>query len=178
MRWLISKEIDCDVVEFQERMRFYSKIRKRELHQEIEMESALKNFCYVFNDGHIDNRYMLVGHTDFATSLMLCLKANAKRNFRFYKFYVCACIISFEYFCIMSGIESGDDVYVSKQVLEEVERKECYTCEFLRKEETRLGFKATKSELGLLKTNIKSFYGRLNQCFTPLEVYRNVGVAE
>lgn len=174
MKWFVSKDVDNNDVEFQERMNFYSTLRRRGLFRNNDLELKLDNLCYIFNDGHIDNRYMFIGHTHFATGMVRGLKSQRNRENRYHKFFICSCIDSFEYFYKAGNLEMGDEVYVSIQKLEEIEGCNRYTCEFLRKEVTRLGFKATKSEMSLLNSEIESFYGNLKHCFIPLQHYKNV----
>ena len=155
-------------------MNFYSAFRRRELIRNNDLELKLDNLCYIFDDGYVDNRYMFVGHMPFSIGIIKALKSQRSRESRYYKFFICSCIDSFDYFYKASGLEMGDEVYVSIQELEEIEGCNRYTCEFLKKEVTRLGFKATKSEMSLLNSEIKSFYGNLKHCFVPLRHYKNV----
>jgi len=174
MRWLIRSKIDGEG-ELQKRMEFYSQFRKRELIRELELEARLDGWCHVFNDGNEDNRYMLVGHTDFAVQAIRLIKQLNQRRYRYHKFFICACIMSYEIFYSESYLSTLDEVYVTEQVLEDIEDTLYYTCEFLDKASTRIGFGATKSELRLLTSEAKSFYGNLKRCFVPLGEYRNAG---
>jgi len=174
MIWFVSTEIDTDE-EFQKRMEFYSQLRKRELNRDFELESKFNDWCYIFNDGNDDNRFMLVGHTDFPIKIILAVTKSSKKRYGYCKFFICACIMSFDIFCSKSGLGITDEVYVSEQALEDIEGTAYYTCEFLDKAETRVGFKATKSELRLLNSEIKSFYGNLKHCFIPLNEYKDMG---
>ena len=178
MKWIISKEIDSDS-ECNERMRFYSKLGNCELKTDLAAEKALKNYsCYVFSDSFLNNCYMIVGHTDFAISIITLLKNIRKRKRMLCKIYVCACIMSYEYFRDKCGLDTDDEVYFSIQELVEVEECEYYTCEFLCKHETKLGFRATKSELCLLNAMSKSFHRNLRECFIYFGKYRNTGVVK
>lgn len=172
MIWLISTEIDSEE-ELLERMVYYSRLRKRELHRNHRFESQLAGLIHVFNDGNSDNRIMIVGHSDFPIRIISELKKSRLGKNECFSFFVCACIMSVDTFYSKSGIGADDEVYVTEQILEEIEGTACYTCEFLDKAVTRMGFKATKTELSLNlpKLEGRSFYGNLKRCFVPLQNY-------
>jgi len=171
MTWFISKNIDSEV-EFLARMEFYRNLRNRELCREIDLKCVSREL-YAFNDANSDNRFMIIGHTDFAASIIKALKTTRIGRYIPLNFYVCACIMSYDYFHLLSGITSIDEVYITEQKPEFfVEDNELYlTCEYLDARKTGVGFKATRSELALLNAERKSFYGKLKECFNPLEKY-------
>ena len=176
MRWYVSKAVDS-ISEINERIKFYSTFRRRNMQDEFMTE---EDYFYMFSDGHADNRHMIIGHSDFAVQVMAFIKHLGQKYRMNHKFYVCACIMSYESFsraCYRHGISTNDDIYVSEQELEKIGDTYYYTCEFLNREETRLGFKATQSELCLLTSEMKSFYGNLNRCFIPLEKYKCIEAA-
>ena len=175
MRWYVSKAVDS-ISEINERIKFYSNFRQQKMLDELLTDESP---FYMFSDGQSDNRHMIIGHAEFAVQIMAFIKIKdlRQRNRMHHKFYVCACIMSFESFlraCFMHGISANDEIYVSKQELEKIGDIYYYTCEYISREVTRLGFKATQSELCLLTSEMRSFYGNLNRCFIPLEKYKSI----
>jgi hypothetical protein len=176
MKWLVSTEIDTEE-ELIERMNFYSGLRKRELSRNHKIESLFAGWLYAFDDGNADNRFMIIGHSDFPIVVINMLKKSIRRRGECFKFFVCACLMSSEIFHSECNIEAEDEVYVTLQKLEDIEGSMLYTCEYLDKTATRMGFRATKSELSLGLPGLagRSFYGNLKRCFMPLQRYVRQG---
>ena len=173
MTWFVSKTIDISEAEFFARMEFYQNFRKNALQREAQFEDALQD-TYVFNDTNVDNRFMIIGHAGFAIAIIRLIKSSTRKWLKAHEFYVCACIMSHDYFYATSGICPDDKVFVTFQKYEFVEEdnEAHYTCEFLDPKKTGFGFKATRCELALYNSERKSFYGKLKECFFPLERYK------
>ena len=71
-------------------------------------------------------------------------------------------------------MESNDKIYITRQDIEFVKEdgQAYYTCEFLDQRKTGLGFKATRSELALCNSEKTNLYGKLEECFEPVENYK------
>jgi len=173
MKWLVSTEIDTEE-ELSERMDFYSGLRKRVLNRNNEIETIFAGLCFAFDDGNTDNRFMIIGHSDFPIMIVNLLKKSWRGRSESFKFFICSCLLSFDVFYTGSGISTEDEVYVTEQELEVIEGSTRYTCEYLDKRNTRIGFRATKSELRLSLPDMagRSFYGNLKRCFIPLQKYK------
>ena len=178
--WFISNDIDSDP-ELDARMEFYQRFRRNKLRREHKCEdvlNAMKKPGYVFFDGNPDSRCMIVGHTDFVCAVMWAVK---RQHNGVFTFYICTCLESYEVFkrmCLAYRLKSGYEVYVTVQELDILCDSKLYLCEYLQTEVTGLGFKITKSELNLLNTGRKSFYGNLKECFVPLDNYKDMGAVK
>ena len=156
MLWYISKLIDS-VEEYHERRSFYSKLTGRVL---FEIEETRD--YYILSDGRKDYRCMIIGHTDTAFDVIKLLKEKSRKKHRF---YLSVCIMSYDCCADIRRQARGDEIFLSMQEPLVVGRDLILGCAFLEKANTRLGFRATRSELNLYKTRQKGFSNKLDSSF-------------
>ena len=163
MKWFVSKEIDSED-ELLCRQSFYSKLSGKE----VIIESDSSNW-YVLCDGRRDNLCMIVGHTDTVYNVLTYLRNKSQKK---YKVYICSCAMSLEELKhISSRIDKTSILFLSKQELINVKEYSKHygasilACEFVCKDYTGLGFRATRSELGLWNSQLKGFHNKLETNF-------------
>jgi len=161
MQWFISKLIDNEN-EIQKRKMFYEKLTKRTLSP----VSAINDF-YTFNDSKNDNRCMIIGHTDAAVIIIKLLK---ERSIKKYKLYLCICSMSNKELYIISKLADDDTIYLADQDDIKIEGRLIKGCEFINTSDSRLDFRATRSELKMYRSKINGFYNKLDSCFTKYTV--------
>jgi hypothetical protein len=166
MKWFVSREIDTED-EVQYRIRFYAKLTGKE----IVLENNV-NAGYILSNRHDDNRCMIIGHTNTVWSVLNYLRAKSSKR---YSLYICSCAMSEKE--LKTQIASfGNASSVRLAIQDIIQVRELSTkyldgvvaCEFVDKNYTRLGFKATRSELNMYNSPLKSFYSKLDSCFNIL----------
>jgi hypothetical protein len=157
MRWFISRRLDSDD-EFAERVKFYEVLAQRTM---LVGEGA--STYYEFNDGRMDNRCMIIGHTDTATDVIKMLHSKSTKK---YKFYLSVCEMYPDTFNKWHE-NLKHELFVTEQVEFIAEGERLIGCEFLSN--AGFGFKATRSELGMYNSPHKGFFTKLDASFTKLK---------
>jgi len=166
MMWFVSKEIDSDA-EIQHRKKFYSNLTGNEIFIKSSVEAG-----YILSDGRNDNRCMIIGHTDTVYAVLGYLRSKSPKK---YKVYICSCAMEKDVLKRLIDIfGNAASVFLSEQDIIRVRElstsyKDGVTvCEFLDKTYTRLGFRATRSELNMYNSPLKGFYHKLEKNFVKL----------
>ena len=160
MRWFVDRRVSTED-ELQERMNFYKKLTGREM-----IAGAGTKNCYDFQDRHDDNRCMIIGHTDAGKEVLLMLTETNKRK---YKIYLSVCemqVGQFEHWRkqLIQHKRLDWEIYFTRQGQLIVEGKQIQAVEFLAKNKTGLGFRATHSEL-IMFNSTRGFFNKLDAAF-------------
>ena len=154
MRWFVNKAVSTDE-ELLERMSFYESLTGRKM----VVGSGTEN-CFEFQDRHDDNRCMIIGHTDVALEVINALKRASKKK---YKLYLSVCEMQEGRFAKWSRTLAWE-IFFTKQEQPIVEGKRIRAVDFLSKNDTGFGFRATHSELIMFNSSM-GFFNKLDAAF-------------
>ena len=155
MKWYVCKRLDSPE-EFYERVKFYENL----IGLSMRVKEDLPDY-FEFDDGRKDNRCMIIGHTNTAMDVMALLKNNSTKK---YKIYLSVCEMYADVFEKLRKY-TNYEIYATGQEKIAIGGKRYFACEFLNKSETKLGFKATRSELNMYCSKLKGFYNKLEKSF-------------
>ena len=166
MIWFVSNEIDS-ADEILHRTQFYSDLTGRTVVVESTVPAG-----YFLSDGHDDNRFMVVGHTNTIGEVLAFLRNKSAKK---YKLYICSCAMLLDDLKrLITLMGNARSVHLATQDLIEIKdfsaryKDGIVVCEFVDKENTKLGFRATRSELNMHNSQLKGFFNKLDANFSSI----------